>query len=83
MKWPTKGDPVLIEWLDATAHPGWVDAKEVKDKELSPIVSIGFFCGADKTAIRICQSLGRDDGEPGEILVVPKGWVKKWHRMRK
>jgi hypothetical protein len=82
LRWPKKGTGIMVEWLDATSHPGWHETKEVKGMRLSKIVSIGFFISSDDKESKICQSLCMDDGEPGEVLTIPTGWVKRIHRVK-
>jgi hypothetical protein len=82
MRWPKKGTGVIVHWVDATSHPGWHEHKEVKGLNISQIASIGFFISTDPKESKICQSLCLDDGEPGEVLTIPTGWVKSVHRVK-
>lgn len=75
----TKLKKVEIEWVDATAHAGWVDRGELWGKPLMRIATIGYLAAENKYELRLvrdrCLTPGQD--QLGDLFIVPKSWVKK------
>lgn len=80
-----KGDPVLVEWLDAftTSGDGWQD--RVVGGEYV-VRTLGFFAGRDSGYLRVVQSLGDSSSFEGGVISpfsIPTGCIKEVEVLKK
>ena len=69
---------VEIEWADAHSTDAWVEESSLP--EPAPIISRGWLVKDTKTYVvvagTIAPAIGKEPMQLGEIIAIPKSWVK-------
>jgi len=83
----TKGDLVLVEWLDAYSPPAsrWMDAEESDEtfEEELLIRTVGWIYRLDDAYILLVSSKADDDHVYQGHFGIPRGCIKKVRLLRK
>lgn len=66
-------DLVLVQWIDAFCHGGWLFGQEMED--YLPCWSVGFKLADNKKGITLAQTWF--DGDVCNIICIPKGMIQK------
>lgn len=77
---PKLGDKVEVHWWDATDESGYPGQRLYLRKSLGWFIYEGVCTGSGFAIITI-GATDDGDGEYDDQLIIPKGWVKKWHKL--
>lgn len=70
------GEPVRVTWDDATGlDGGWVEAKEITDKQMVEVVSIGHLVAVTTTAVYM--AMDRQGSMVNCTGIIPIRWLKR------
>ena len=66
---------ILVRWHDAVHQLGWLD-KDERDEESADIcLSVGFVIKANKSVMKLAQSVGKDDEDVAQTVQIPIGMI--------
>jgi len=66
-----------IIWTDACGGDGWIEQADLKKKELSIIVTVGFLVRETDKSITLTMCDDKDHEMYGAYMVIPKINIKK------
>lgn len=85
MAWPTKGEIVEVEWIDAASTNGWqratdIDQEQAHDGGLVECRSTGYVLSKDPRSIRLAQSQSAH-GSVAEVQAIPRSCIRSIRRL--
>jgi len=76
------GQKIEVIWQDAAFHPGWHERATVLQMTSAGVRTAGYFIQRSKVSITVALSLGTDNDNVGEVLVIPKAWIQRIKKVR-
>ena len=76
-----KGDPIMVEWIDAVSRGGWGPAHN----EGAEVTNVGIFVHRNKNGLCMARGWERGDQDDDQVLAsafIPAGMVKKIRKLR-
>ena len=77
---PLKGNPVVIEWVDAVTFGNWMPPENYEGRAPVLVQSVGWIVEETPHSIQVAQSRNAL-GLISDTIVVPKRWIKRKMRL--